>query len=319
MLPARFVVCECKIEALIHITMSHTKQMSESTTTQLEISASDTVGVILGDYRSGKSTLCNRLCTTIDFPQDGCEVADVYSGTDKPCVYTLRNSKHSKILDVPSYRSQEFPDEDMASFVARNHLHRADYVIVIWSHRHRLPCEDLATWCHKNDKPIVFVFTAIHDFLLMEMQVNKCSQSEARVVLNRRDRECQFPCFSVDTKQWQTAIEAYEAGEYDAAKLHYDESELLQFVARVGQAKSTLGGSVSAFFQSYVDTEQGLRNESESFETTQLETALLKVHYYSRNRLDQPSSGGVSSVETQTELPPAASSRAVRLSPTFFQ
>ena len=319
----RFVVCECKIEALISHHYKIHQKMSKVNGTPLEISASDTFGVILGDRRSGKSTLCNRLCTTVNFPQDGREVADVLDSTSEPCVYNLKNSQHNKILDISSYRSRELPDDDMASFATRNHLHRADFVIIVFCHR-SLPLADVISWCQDNQKPTIAVATRTSDLTKFVMREEKCCHSDARIQVGNmiRDiaedlREDKIPFFAVDTDQWQTAIEAYEAGNYDAAQLHYDEGELLKFVARAGQAKSAPGGSVSAFFQSY--TEQSRKKEADSYETTQLDTVLLDVHHYSRNRLYQSNSGGVSSVKTQTELPPTASPRAVRLAPTFFQ
>lgn len=271
-----------------------------SNATKIEFSASDTVGVIFGKSPSGKSTLCNCLRTTIDFPRDGREVADVC--TSEPRVYNLKNSKHDKILDV---RSEKFPDEDMASFAARNHLHRADYVILIRSHRDCPPDdEEIIEWCSDNNKPILFICADHHEYILMTMQAEEMSQSEARAYL-RKDKQLavrlwETPCFAVDTKQWQTAIEAYQAGDYDAAQLHYDEGELLKFVARVGQAKSTVSGGVSAYFKSHAKRES--QNESENYpETTQLETALLNVHFISRTRLDGPIPADCSVVSVQTQ------------------
>ncbi len=295
--------------------------MSESNTTRLKISASDTVGAIVGEPKIGKSTLCNRLCTTIDYPPDERDVADVYCYTDEPEVYNLKNSRHDKILDLPGYLSEEFPSDDMASFAARNHLHRADYVIIILSHRHKSPAEDIVEWCMDNDKPCVFVQTGIHDYQSLAMREHKCSQSEAITHIRERSYEYyvheEVPYFMVDTEQWQTAIEAYEAGDYDAAQLHYDEGELLKFVARVGQVKYTPGGSLPALFESHAERQS--KDESENC-PTQLETALLDVHFISRSRFNSQISAdyGVASTQTQTELPPP-SSRAVRLSPTFFQ
>ena len=203
-----------------------------SNATKIEFSASDTVGVILGDRRSGKSTLCNRLCTTVDIPQDGRDVADVLDITDEPCVYNLKNSEHGKILDVPNYRSEEFPDEDMASFAARNHLHRADYVILSWSHR-SLPPDDYFSWCEDNEKPVLCVMHWTMDTTRHVMREEKCSQSEAETQIRQLTRELKdamietgVPHFLIDTEQWQTAIVAYEAGDYDAAQLHNDEGEL---------------------------------------------------------------------------------------------
>ena len=295
-----------------------------SNATKLEFSASDTVGVVLGDRRSGKSTLCNRLCTNVDFPQDGREVADVLDNTSEPRVYNLKNSKHGKILDVPGYRSEGFPDEDMASFAARNHFHRADYVIVVYSHR-ALPPNDIITWCKANEKPMIAVINWTQAVTRLMMREEKCSQSEIQSQMRdyvryvAKDlRGQKIPFFAVDTKQWHNAIKAYGAGDYDAARLHYGEGELLKLVARAGQAESTPGGSVSAVFESHAERESKI--ESENYPVTHLETVLLDVHVINQTRMDSPISAdcGVVSVQTQTELPPRTS-RAVRLSPTFFQ
>ena len=277
--------------------------------TQLGASTSDTIIAVIGRPGGGKSSVCNRLCNAIDHPKDGRVVAEVLSDTSEPQLYNLRDSKCSKVLDVPGYGSYEHPDDDVSSFAVRNHLHAADCVLLVYSNRFTDADADLLQWCEEHKKPVALVQTGIHDIILQIMQRERVSRPQALTLFrdkvlemskNADDERVLF--FFVDNMQWRTAIEAYEAGDYDAAQLQYDEARLLKFVTRAGLAKSTPYSSGSSFFKSLFETEldEAAKNATEG---TQLETVLQAAHFI-RTRPDQLlSTSGVSSSQTQWSPP----------------
>ena len=259
--------------------------MSKYFEAQLGLSVSDTVTAVIGNRGLNKSSLCNRLRNVVDHPADGHEDADIVTHGTR--IYSLKNSEDHKIMDLPDYGSAEWYDVEVPIDAAMSHLHAADCVLLVISRSFpEAWFEDLLSLCLDLGKPFVLVQAGIHDIITQIMQEEcLCRRKALELYKEGVLKKCEdvtnsrLLIFCIDDAQWQNAIKAYEAGEYDAAKLHYDEGKLLKFVTGLGLAKS-LPRSSSDFLERLFETESKRETTPEE---TQLETVLQDVHYINRN------------------------------------